>query len=1008
MKKILLFIVFVSAIGVQAQDPLSQSRIEKLYHQGSQLISSGNYGAARTVFSEYLLATPASDNRRGEASYYIAFAALNLGHKDGEKLMDEFIGSNPSHPKAATAYFDLGLFFYDEGNYQKASGYFNKVRFPALTNEQQTEGHFKFGYSLFNQKKLDQALTEFDFVKKNRGPFNPAANYYSGYIEYTKGEYDKALVDLKTAEVASSYSKIVPYLIASCYYKQGKYDDLISYTKGLAGRTDVANAAEIALLEAEAQFYKGDMKTAVVNYEKYFAVNKDATPGALFRAGYANYVAGDSKRGIEYLEKSAASKDTVSYYASYYVGILNLKSGNKANALNAFVYARNNPVDQALAEESAFQAGKVAYDLGKPDQAIDDLEKFLIKYPSSNHKNELKELLAQAYVNGNNYHKALNYIESLPTKNATILQAYQKAAWLMGSELYNKDNYSDALTWFKKSLENPIVPNYTALAAFWAGECESSLGNPSGAIQFYTSVLSIAGVEKDILARTRYGLGYAYFGKKEYVKALPHFEVFAGLGMGLQTYTDGLVRLADCYYVMKRYDEANKTYLKARAAGTTEPDYVLMQSGIISGIRKQYDESSGLLNELITKYSGSPYRNEAIFQKGMFEIESGNYNKALESFGLLIREGHPGKFLPYAYARRAICNFNLKNMNKVVEDYEELIRLFPAHPLAQDVLVPLQDALNTVGRPDEFAKYLAIVKSASPDKKGLDALEFEAAKKFYFTQDYTRSIPALNTFISTYPESTMVPEARFYLGESNYRIQDYRAAIQAFLPLVPQKSFASYSKVISRLGELYFKTGNHRESVTYYQMLRNVSSSKKDLSTAWMGLLDGYYELKQYDSAVYYSKMILEKGGGQPGTMNKAALYLGKIELERGDVESAKDEFLNTLNAAQDVYGAEAKYLIAEIYHNQQNYKGCYETLLELNRDFNTYDLWVGKSFLLLAKNYQAQGNLFQTKATLNSLVEGFPLEEIKTIAKQRLAELEKAELLKKQQLQNDSTDNEK
>jgi hypothetical protein len=85
------------------------------------------------VFSEFLSLAPATDSRRGEAEYYVAFSALSLGHRDGEKLIDDFIDHNPSSPKASTAYYDLANFFYAEANYVKAASYFKKVNFPALT-----------------------------------------------------------------------------------------------------------------------------------------------------------------------------------------------------------------------------------------------------------------------------------------------------------------------------------------------------------------------------------------------------------------------------------------------------------------------------------------------------------------------------------------------------------------------------------------------------------------------------------------------------------------------------------------------------------------------------------------------------------------------------------------------------------------------------------------------------------------------------------------------------------
>ena len=129
---------------------------------------------------------------------------MTLRHKDGEKLIDDFIDNNPSSPKASTAYYDLANFFYAESNYVKASGYYKKVNFPALTLEQQSEGHFKWGYCYFNQKKLDEALEQFNFVKRQSNAYSPAANYYAGFIEFSKSKFDEALFDLKKAEASPS------------------------------------------------------------------------------------------------------------------------------------------------------------------------------------------------------------------------------------------------------------------------------------------------------------------------------------------------------------------------------------------------------------------------------------------------------------------------------------------------------------------------------------------------------------------------------------------------------------------------------------------------------------------------------------------------------------------------------------------------------------------------------------------------------------------------------------
>jgi TolA-binding protein len=171
--------------------------------------------------------------------------------------------------------------------------------------------------------------------------------------------------------------------------------------------------------------------------------------------------------------------------------------------------------------------------------------------------------------------------------------------------------------------------------------------------------------------------------------------------------------------------------------------------------------------------------------------------------------------------------------------------------------------------------------------------------------------------------------------------------------------------------------------------------------------MESYYLLAQYDSTDVYARLILDKGKVNAGAENKALLYLGKTAMARGDYDTAKDEFISALNSARDEYGAEAKYLLGEIFYLNKDHKQCYETLISLNNDFAAYTSWVGKSYLLLADNYISMGETFQAKGTLKSLLDNFPLQTIKDQASERLKKLEAEELKKQsQQLEMDTTDN--
>lgn len=1008
---LILFIGFVFATPSVAQDQLSRSRLDNLYKKGLELVNHTNYGAAREVFSQYLQLAESTDTRRAEAEYYQAYCALNLSHSDAEKLLEEFVGNYPANPRSKTAYLDLANYFYTARNYTRASATFAKVDFAALTAEQRTEAYFKWGYSLFNQRKLDDALTKFNQVKIQDSPYAPAANYYAGYIAYGNGDYANAYIDLKRAEENAAYAHIVPQLIANVLYRQRNYDDLITYEAGLRNRSaNLANYAEISMLVADAYFFKQDFKKALDAYQLYLEETKSKAPAALlYRAGYANYALGNEDRAVEYLKASAASSDTVGYYASYYLGILYLKQGNKPFAANAFDHARKYFNDKDLVEESTFHYAKVSYDLGKPDLAITELERFLIGFPSSAYTTEVKEILAQAYVNGNNYNKAIEYIESLPQRSQAVNQAYQKATFLKGTELFNKDDYAGALQYFEKSLAYPVSPQYVGLASFWSGESLSIERKFQVAIPHYQKVIATPGVEPEIMVKARYGLGYAHFNLQQYDQAQFNFRDFTNRSpKSGNMYVDGLVRLADCYYVSKNYPDALNTYNQARKLNSPDDDYILFQSGVINGILRKYPEARNQFNLLISGYPKSQYRDEAIFQRAQFEIEQGNYETAANGLTQLIQEGGGSRFLPYAYMRRAASYFNLKQYDKTVSDYAAVIQKFPTHPAAQQVLLPLQEALGLANRSDEFEQYLTAFKAANPEGKNLEVVEFEASKTQYFNQQYARAINSFKNFLAAYPQSARAQEANYYLAESYYRSVDLDNALPVYVELGKDQNFTFLNRVAARIAEIEFRKGRYENAVAGYRKMERMATNKKEQFNAWSGLMESFFLLAQYDSVNTYANIILEKGNINAGAQNKASLFLGKSAMAQGKYDIAKDEFINTLNTAQDEFGAEARYRLGEIFYLTEDYKQCYETLVGMDAKFGAYQEWVGRAFLLLADNFLAMGNAFQAKATLQSLIDKFPLEHIVSAAKEKLTKIEVQELEQQKKNEADTVDNNK
>ena len=1011
MKKgtLVLIVLFFGCYFSNGQETLSQQKPERLFQTGLDLLSHREYGASLSTFTDFLKVYPHADSRRADAEYYRAFCALNLYHADGEKLLESYIESHPRYPKAITAYYDLASFFYSEKNFSKASGYFSKVDFPALSIEQQNTGRFRWGYSQFSQKNLNGALDQFNTIKAGGGQYGPAASYYAGFIESAAGDYPNALIDLQRAEANNSYAAIVPVLIANVYYKQKNDEEFLKYSDAALARDNVSSADEISLLAGETYFRKGGYHKALTRYETYLEDHeRNVSRGVLYRAGYSAYSIDNDELALRYLKLSATDTDSVGVYASYYLGLLYLKRQEKPLALTAFDLTKRSRKDIRLAEESLFLSAKINYELGSPDVAISEFELLLKDFPQSQHAVEVKELLSQAYVNANNYNKAIEYIDALPRRTPAVDRAYQKATFLKGTELFNKEDYALAVQFFEKSLQYPLDPVFALEANYWNGETYSIGRKYEQAIPFYEQALGLSAAKPEWVKDIRYGLAYSFYNLQQYDKALLGFKDFVSKSSPTDAnYLDGIIRLADSYYVSKSFADALSSYRKAIQLNSVDADYSHLQCGIILGIQRKYAEA-GTEFEWVAKNSSSRYADDALFQRAQIDFVQSNYTSAITNYTKLINASRSARLLPYAYTRRAASYYNLKNFDQTANDYIAALEKFPTHPVSQDILLPLQEALNLANRSTEFDQYLLKFKQANPDAKGIESVEFETAKNLYFNQNYAKAIENLSRYVINYPESPRISEAKYYEAESYFRLKDLSKALGLYQEILNDPSFIMMGKAIARIADLEFKMGRYENAVIAFQRLSGMATNKKEQYTAWNGLMESYYLLATYDSTDVFAKKILEQGNINASAQNKASLYLGKTAMARGDYESAKDEFLTTLNTAHDEYGAEAKYLLGEIFYFSREHKQCYETLLALKSDFSAYDEWVGKAYLLLADNFLAMGEPFQAKGTLKSLIENFPRQDIRDAALEKLKVIEGEELKKKATEKSDTTGNEK
>ena len=128
----------------------------------------------------------------------------------------------------------------------------------------------------------------------------------------------------------------------------------------------------------------------------------------------------------------------------------------------------------------------------------------------------------------------------------------------------------------------------------------------------------------------------------------------------------------------------------------------------------------------------------------------------------------------------------------------------------------------------------------------------------------------------------------------------------------------------------------------------------------------------------------------------EANMILGKIQLQDSNNRSAKFHFDYVIAESRNETTAEALYYRAYISLEDKKNESSRADVYRLNDDFSAYEYWVVKGFILLSDIYMLEDDLFQAKATLQSIIDNYFNEEdgLLDICKSKIATIENLENL--------------
>ena len=516
----LLIIAIWPAISI-AQNSLSLKDPERELFQANELFFKEKY--LQSVQKWEQVGEKPTSALEENKEFLSWFSRQILLREHSNEALESFFESEPTHPKRSFAYLLMGLESFRAKNYASSLKYFQKVEPDQLSSQERQEYYFKSGYSYMMEKQIDPAIQEFNKVKGQSSGYGPAAAYYSAYLQFESGNYSQAKKDIALVGSDPAFSGSVNDLMAVIYYKEGNSDALIQFAQELENSGKKKGLIKnLDLLVGDAYFQRNNYPKAWTYFSKVKTRSIGSMDGELaYRYGRTLFEIDENEEAEKYLKLGVtkSKSDTLTQFSSYYAGVNYSILDDLPSAALFFDKAATTGTHHGIKENASINRAKIRIKGGFTSQAISLLKEYLKDYPTGTYKEEASSLLAEAYLNSNQYFDGINHLEKIQSWSRLNRSAYQQLCFQYASEHFNDREFDSAIVYFQRSNQYPEDKELVIKSNYWIGEAFSISGKWDKSILYYGRVF-----QKDPNGNSpeyfpaRYGIGYAYFKIKDYDK----------------------------------------------------------------------------------------------------------------------------------------------------------------------------------------------------------------------------------------------------------------------------------------------------------------------------------------------------------------------------------------------------------------------------------------------------------------------------------------------------------
>ncbi|MDE6341718.1 MAG: tetratricopeptide repeat protein [Muribaculaceae bacterium] len=883
--------------------------------------------------------------------------------------------SYPTSPLATQALLTIGDWYWFHADWHEAIEAYTATDIKALAGSQRNLYSYRLALAYLHCGLREEAAGMLAQIAGDPA-FDVAARYYSAYIDYLEGDYDKAYEEMSRLEASAQEGMEPLYYMAQIEYLKGRYDDVIRHTSALIRNHPVDELLpEAHRIAGLSHFKKGDLENARPHLQQYLAATQVPDDDAAYAMGCILYRDGDQEEAERLLTPLTDRNNAIAQGAYLYLGQIAEQRGDHNAAAMAFGKASAMAFDRNVAETALYNHITALTRGGSAPFAssITMLEDFLKRYPESPYASEVEESLASAFFHESDYPKALAAIEKVTSPGEATLATKQKILYKLGTGELSAGQTGAAARHLREAAEmKGQDPGLAAESRLWLAEALYSDGNWKGAAAAYQAALN-GNLTPENRASARYGLAYSLFKGEDWKNALKAFaSVAEDKNATTALRSDALVREADCLLYMGLYEKAASGYQLAMKASGSNADYAAFRHAVTTGVISGTEPKMKELNAFLRDRKGSRWTSEVLLEAGKTMAALERPDKAAQYFERLTKEFPKDTRSRSGALSLALAYMKQGETAKAENIYKEIIRQWPTSEEAQLANEDMRRLCAKDNRLPEYAEFLAGIPGAPQiDADEMDGISFEAAETAY--ADNPANTAALEKYIRQFPDGRYLPNALMDLAEAADAAGEQKKALTYLDRLLSSRGDSPQAPAALFLqAQIHESLGDRSEALTAYRQLEQRGGAEF-APEATSGIMRTTTDA---DERTTYARRVLRTGGALPeatddARFHEAAGMLHGKETEKGEAA------LKTLAASPDnLSGAKAAVELGEWYLEKGDTAQALKTLEAFTDAGSVHSYWLARGFIALADAYHADGNDYLASEYLRSLQENYPGDE--------------------------------